>query len=44
MDLVQLLEAIRSYYGDTSRTREATREGLEEAQSEIETLIDSLAD
>lgn len=44
MDLVQLLDAIRVYYGDTSRSREATREGLEEAQSEIETLIDSLAD
>lgn len=28
MDLVQLLDAIRAYYGDTSRSREATREGL----------------
>ncbi len=37
-----LLEAIQSYYGDTSRSREETREGLEDLLEEVKLLIDTL--
>lgn len=38
----QLLETIRAFYSDTSRPREETRAGLEEALEEIELLLDAL--
>lgn len=38
----QVIEAVRAFYGDTTRSREATRDGLEEVRDEIETLIESL--
>lgn len=39
-----LLEAIRRFYGNTSIPRSETREGLEEARDDIDTLIESLLD
>ncbi|HBO2935209.1 TPA: hypothetical protein L4R50_000205 [Pseudomonas aeruginosa] len=38
----QLLETIRAFYSDTSRPRDQTRAGLEEAQEEIELLLNAL--
>lgn len=40
----QLLEAIKDFYGDTSRSREETREALEEIHDEIGILVESLED
>lgn len=44
MTETQLKEAIQDFYGDTSRSREATKEGLEKALDVIELLIESLKD
>ena len=44
MTTQELMEAIQRYYGDTSRSREETREGLEEVRDQIDLLIDSLGD
>ncbi|BAO58553.1 hypothetical protein FDH89_gp09 [Pseudomonas phage phiR18] len=38
----ELMEAVRGFYGDTSRSREETRELLEEVRDEIDILIESL--
>ena len=43
MNEQQLMEAIQRYFGDKSRSREATREGLEAARDEIEMLIETLS-
>ena len=43
MDEDQLKEAIRKYFADKSRSREATREGLEAARDEIEMLLETLS-
>lgn len=42
--LEQLQSAVRQFYGDTSRSREETREALEELASDIEVMIESLQD
>jgi hypothetical protein len=42
MDKNELIEAIRRYFADTTRAREATRDGLREAWDEIETLLEAL--
>lgn len=44
MTLDQVRDAVQRFYGDTSRTRAETKEGLEELLSDIETMIDSLDD
>lgn len=38
----EIKEAIRKFYGDTSRTREETRDELEALRDELDTLIDTL--
>jgi hypothetical protein len=40
----QLKDAIQKYFSDKSRSREATREGLEAARDEIEMLLETLSD
>lgn len=44
MTLEQVKNAIQSYYGDTSRSRSQTRDGLEELASDIEVFLSSLDD
>lgn len=44
MRIEDVMEVVREYYGDTSRSREDTREGLEELVAEVETLIETLED
>jgi hypothetical protein len=44
MTTEELMNALKKYYGDTSRSREETREGLEEVRDQINLLIDSLGD
>lgn len=44
MSIEEILEAIQAYYGDTSRSREETREGLDEVAGELETLLETLED
>ena len=39
-----IVDAINRYHGDLSRTREETREGLEEVASHVEAILDSLDD
>lgn len=43
MTPAQLIEAIRDFYGDTSRSKEQTKDALQEAQEEISTLLEALA-
>lgn len=38
----QLLEAIRDFYEDTTRTSEETLEGLQDALEDIQVLIETL--
>ena len=38
----QLLDAIQSFYEDTSRSKEATIEGLQSALEDIQALIETL--
>ena len=40
----RIMEAIQRFYGDTSRTREETRDGLIEIRDQLDLLIDSLGD
>lgn len=40
----ELIDHIQKFYGDTSRSRAQTREGLENASEMIDTLIDTLQD
>lgn len=42
MSYEQLLEHVRSFYGDTSRSQEETRDRLEDLLDEVKLLIDSL--
>lgn len=44
MTLDELRDAVQRYYGDTTRSRAETKEGLEEILCDIENLIDSLDD
>lgn len=44
MSVEQLRKAVQDFYGDTSRSRAETKEGLEEILCDIETLIASLDD
>lgn len=44
MSTQELMDAIQQYYGDKSRSREETREGLEEVRDMMDLLIDSLGD
>lgn len=37
-----LLEAIQKFFGDKSRSREETKDGLEEAIAEIEMFLEAL--
>jgi len=42
MDKHELIAAIQKFFGDTTRTSEETREGLEAARDEIDMLLDTL--
>lgn len=44
MTLEQVKDSIQRYYGDTSRSRSQTRDGLEELASDIEVFLASLDD
>lgn len=44
MSTEELIAALQAFYGDTSRSRAATREGLEEAQDQIEQMLETLQD
>ncbi|MDO8414157.1 MAG: hypothetical protein Q7S51_10260 [Gallionellaceae bacterium] len=44
METQELMEAMQQFYGDKSRTREETREGLEEVRDQLDMLIESLGD
>lgn len=43
MTPAQLIEAIRDFYGDTSRSKEQTKDALQKAQVEIPTLLETIA-
>lgn len=38
----ELIAAIQKFFGDTSRSPEETRDGLEEARDQIDTFLDTL--
>lgn len=38
----EIKSAIERYYSDTSRSRQETRDGLEEVAADVEMLIDTL--
>lgn len=40
----EIKSAIQRYYSDTSRSRQETRDGLEEVAADVEMLIDTLRD
>lgn len=42
MDEENILEALRAYYADTSRSQEDTKKGLEAFAEEIELLLNAL--
>lgn len=42
MSYEDLKKAVMDYYGDTSRSREDTKDGLENIIEEIELLVESL--
>lgn len=44
MDYETLLNMVRTYFSDTSRSPEQTRNGLDNLVGEIEMMIDSLPD
>lgn len=44
MDQAELIAAIQKFFGDTARSPQETREGLEAARDEIEMFIDSIPD
>lgn len=44
MTTEELLDELKRFYADKSRTREETRECLEEVRDELDLLIDSLGD
>jgi len=39
----ELIDAINRYFGDTRRSREETREGLQAAREEVDSLIELLS-
>lgn len=41
-EIKSIIEAIRSWNGDTSRSAEETLNGLEEIQTEVDALADAL--
>ena len=38
----ELIAVIRAFFGNTGRTRQQTREALQDAQEEIQALLDTL--
>ena len=42
MNEEQIIEAIQKFFGDTSRTREETKDGLEAVKEHIELLLEAL--
>lgn len=42
MSIEEIKSAIQRYYSDTSRTRQETRDGLEEIAGDVEMLLDTL--
>lgn len=42
MTIEEVIKTLRTYYSDTSRTKEDTLAELQELQDEIEILIDTL--
>ncbi|WP_434642700.1 hypothetical protein [Achromobacter piechaudii] len=42
MSIEEIKSAVQRYYSDTSRTRQKTRDGLEEIASDVEMLLDTL--
>lgn len=44
MTLDSVKQSIQDFFGDTSRSRSETREGLEELRDEVDTLLESLQD
>ena len=40
----EVIDGIKEFFGDTSRSREETREALEEVRDELDGLIESLQD
>lgn len=44
MSVNELIQALMEFYGDKSRTREETLDGLKEVRDELNLLIDSLGD
>ena len=44
MSLDEAKAALNKFFGDTSRTREQTREGLEELRDDIDVMIETLED
>lgn len=39
-----IIDLINRYHGDLSRSREETREGMEEIASHVDVILDSLED
>lgn len=44
MNIEEIKSAIQRYYSDTGRTRQETRDGLEEIAGDVEMLLDTLRD
>lgn len=44
MDLDELKEALNKFFGDTSRSRSDTKQGLIELRDEIDLLLETLED
>lgn len=44
MTYEELKAALQRYFGDTARSREETREGLENLAGEIDMMLDTLGD
>lgn len=42
MTIEEIKEIVNKYFGDTSRSQDDTRAGLQELMEEIEILLDSL--
>jgi soluble cytochrome b562 len=43
-DMKSIIDTIKKFYGDTSRSRKETREDLEELREELDMLIETLED
>lgn len=44
MDAKELIEQINKFYSDKSRSREQTKDALEDVQCHIESLLETLED